>query len=60
MYNSSTLMIFKSVKYHQLHDDEKWRVDSLEELINIKFGKLELDNFVPEEIEEIIIFLSTS
>jgi hypothetical protein len=51
---------FNSVKYHQLGDDEKWRVDSLEELINIKFGKLELDHFVPEEIEEMIIFVSTS
>ena len=48
------------MKYHQLGDDEKWRVDSLVELINIKFGKLELDNFVPEEIEEMIIFVSTS
>ena len=29
-------------------------------LTKLKFGKLELDNFVPEEIEEMIIFLSTS
>ena len=37
---------FKSVKHHQLGDDEKWRVESLQELVNIKFGKFELDNFV--------------
>jgi hypothetical protein len=51
---------YKSVKYHQLGDAETWKVSHLKELIDIKFGKLQIENFVPEEIEDMINFVSTS
>ena len=51
---------FKTLEYHQLGEADKWKVTYLKELINIKFGRLQIENFVPEEIEETIHFVSTS
>ena len=49
-----------SVKYHPLNEDEQWKVNLVHELNGLKYGKLELDNFSDEEIEEMISFACTS
>ena len=49
-----------SVKYHPLNEDELWKVNLVHELNDLKYGKLELDNFSDEEIEEMISFACTS
>ena len=55
-----TLHDFKSVKYHEISDTEKWKTVMIKELIDIKFGKLQVGNISDEETEEIINFLCTS
>ena len=55
-----TLHDFKSVKYHEISDAEKWKTVMIKELIDIKFGKLQVGNISDEETEEIINFLCTS
>ena len=49
-----------SVRYHPLNKDEQWKVNLVHELNDLKYGKLELDNFSDEEIEEMISFACTS
>ena len=55
-----TLHDFKSVKYHEIGDNEKWKSVMIKELIDIKFGKLQAGNISAEETEEIMNFLCTS
>ena len=50
---------FKNIEYNQLGEADKWKVTYLKELINIKFGRLQIENFVPEEIEETNHFVSS-
>ena len=50
----------KLVKYHPLNEEEQWKVGLIKELNDLKFGKLELENFSEEEIEELISFACTS
>ena len=50
----------KEVKYHQLKEDDLWKVASIKELIDIKFRKIELENFSIEEIDDMLHFLCTS
>ena len=52
-----TLGDFKSVKYHEISDNEKWKSVMIKELIDIKFGKLQAGNI---SAEEIMNFLCTS
>ena len=48
------------VKYHPLKEEELWKVGLVKELNDTKFGKLELENFSEEEIDELICFACTS
>ena len=49
-----------SMKYHPLNDEEQWKVKLVHELNDIKYGKMELDQFSDQEIEEMISFACTS
>ena len=55
-----TLQDFKSVKYHEIGDTEQWKSVMIRELIDIKFGKLQVENISAEETEEIMNYLCTS
>ena len=46
-------------KYHNVPEDEAWRVDFLKEIIEIKHGELEVSGFTEEELIEIQDFLCT-
>ena len=40
--------------------EDKWRIEMIKELTDIKFGQLELDGFSNEECEEILNFACVS
>ena len=48
------------VKYHPLKEEELWKFGLVKELNDTKFGKLELENFSEEEIDELICFACIS
>ena len=39
------------LKYHQLNDDEEWKVVTNKELIDVKYGRKELENLNYHEIK---------
>ena len=41
----------KSIKYHQLEDDQHRKVSIIKELIDVKFGKKEIENLSMDEID---------
>ena len=47
-----------SVRYHPLDEEENWKVVLVKELNDLQFGKLELEHFSEERIEEIVSFTS--
>ena len=47
------------IKYHEVSEDEAWRVDFLKEIVEIKHGELEASGFTTEELLEIEEFLCT-
>ena len=49
-----------SLTYHQLDQNETWKVSSIKEIINAKAGLLEVPGFENEELEEILCHLCTS
>ena len=50
----------EDIKYHQLHDSEKWKVPIIKELIDAKHGRIEIENLSYEEMDETLDFLCTS
>ena len=50
----------RDFKYHPLTEEERWKVGLVKELNNVKFGKLELENFSEDEIDELISFACIS
>ena len=48
------------MNYHQLREDEQWKVAIIKEVTDIKFGKLDVENFSIEEIDEMISSVCTS
>ena len=47
------------VKYHQLEEENKWKVKTIMEIINVKAGTLELPGFEQHEMETILGHLCT-
>ena len=48
------------VDFSKIDDANKYRVDFIEELLDVKHGKLEVDGFLESELEIIMDFLCTS
>ena len=48
------------IKYAELADDERWRVDIINELTDVKFGQMTFDGFTTEECDDILHFACTS
>ena len=48
------------INYHQLKEDEHWKVAIIKEVTDIKFGKLDVEKFSIEEIDEMISSVCTS
>ena len=48
------------IPYHQIDVTESWRVDFLNELIDVKEGKLTTDEFTDDEVNQLINYLCIS
>ena len=46
------------IHYKEIPDTEKWRIQYIKELIDVKCGMSELNGFTKDEIESMIKFLS--
>ena len=46
--------------YAPVQSDDEWKIQLVNELINVKYEELVLDNLSKEEVDEIIEFLCTS
>ena len=49
-----------SMVYMPVPDQDKWRINMLEELINIKWGELLIEEYEAEHIDYMINEISTS
>ena len=50
----------RKLKYHQMEENDKWKVQFIREITVVKFNKLEVPNFSDEELDEILSHLCTS
>ena len=48
------------IDYFPIDENDKWKVDAIKEIIEIKNKMLDIDNFELEELEEILTYLCTS
>ena len=48
------------LKYSKIDCKDIWKVNMINEITDTKFDKLEVENFTPEELEEILVHLCTS
>ena len=49
----------KQLKYEQIDENDVWKVKMINEITDIKFEKLEVENFSVEELDEILFHLCT-
>ena len=50
----------RKLKYHQIDCKDAWKVKMINEITDVKFNKLEVENFSHEELDEILSHLCTS
>ena len=50
----------RKIEYSNISDNNVWRVKIINEITNIKFGKLVVEGFTIEECEEILEFACIS
>ena len=50
----------KKMKYQQIEENNVWKVNMIKEITNVKFHKLEVQNFSIEELDEILSHLCTT
>ena len=48
------------MKYHQIDDDEEWRVYLGKEILDIKTGRAEVEGFDPKDLDEILTYICIS
>ena len=48
------------VKYHEIKQEDEWKVPVLKELTNVKYNSLDLEGFSPEELDNILSDISSS
>ena len=47
------------IEYHPVKNDDRWKVSFIKECIDVKFGRLDVDGFSADELEEIDVFSSS-
>ena len=47
-------------EYHQVENDEKWRINVVQELIDVRLGELSIHGVELKEVEEILEHICTS
>ena len=46
--------------FEEIDDREKWKIDFINEISDVKFNQLDVEHFSREELDEILNFLCTS
>ena len=50
-------LVKQNLVYEPIPEGEKWRISILEEIIDFREGKLEIQGFEREELDEILEFI---
>jgi hypothetical protein len=50
----------RKMVFEEIDDRDKWKIDFINEITNVKFDLLDVEHFSREELDEILNFLSTS
>ena len=50
----------ENIKYHPIKSEDLWKVDAIQEIIEVKSRRLEIDDFNQDELEDILTYLCTS
>ena len=50
----------KEIKYQDADPTSGWKIGFIKEITDVKFNKLEIENFSQEELDDILEFLCTS
>ena len=50
---------YVDVKYHEISDEEAWRVDMIKEIVDMKNGDLEIAGISQEDLDQIQEYLCT-
>ena len=48
------------LEYHEVPEEESWRIDFAKEIINIKYGELEANSILKDELDHIMNFICCS
>ena len=61
-YNINDLAVcdIEKMKYHELSENDVWRVDAILELTDVKFQQARVDGFTDDELQEILEHICTS
>ena len=49
-----------NIEFARVADEDKFRINFIKELIDVKHGKLEVEGFLDDELDQIVEFLCTS
>ena len=52
--------VVKALKYQKVDENIAWKIKMIKEITDVKFNKLDVENFSKDELEEILSFLCTS
>ena len=55
-----TVSDVEKMKYHEVDEAERWRIDAILELTDVKFDQAAIEGLTSEEFEEILDFICTS
>ena len=47
-------------EYHQVENDEKWRINVVQELIDVRLGELSIHGVELKEVDELLEHICTS
>ena len=50
----------ENVKYYPIDKADIWKVDAIKEMVEVKSERLEIEDFYPDELEDILNDLCTS
>ena len=50
----------KKIEYFPMDENDRWKVNVIKEIIEVKNNRLDIDNFELEELDEILTYLCTS
>jgi hypothetical protein len=50
----------RGIKYQKVEENNEWKIKMIKEITDVKYNKLDVENFSKDELEEILSFLCTS